>query len=156
MSLTHLKGLSITPDPRGGTALEVTGTVSLTMTGDPAITGNPNITGNPIVTGNSTFTGNASVSGNFVMGSAANNNCGIKVMGTAGTGVVNTTKVLSSSRIYLSVRPNGAVSLMNRGYSAWVSTISSGSNFTVKMTRTQTMGTCIGATGKVSWMIVNK
>jgi len=95
--------------------------------------------------------GTTLLSGNVRVVSAANSACGLKTLGTAGTGVVATTKVRSSSRIHLT-----PIGIAQRGLSTWVSTISSGTNFTVKLTRIQTSGTVVGHTGRVAWTILNQ
>jgi hypothetical protein len=101
-------------------------------------------------------TGTTTVGGKFVMPSAANANSGIKTIagGSSGAGVVATTKVLGSSRIFLT--PMGQNATGRKGINAWVSTIASGSAFTINLDRVMTAGTIATASGRVGWFIINK
>ncbi len=129
MALSHMKGLSITPDPRGATALEVTGTTS--------------------ITGDSTLS-------SIKVASASNSICGLAAISAAGKGsvTVSTTKALSSSRIFLSPVVNTAYA--TKAVGAYVSLVVTGACFKIRMYRMKTAGTIATASGRVSWLIINK
>ncbi len=142
------------------TKLAVTGTVTLSgaVTATKAAAQSSltklAVTGTAVVSGNVQATGTGkrlTIQDLRMVSGGTGGLCGLKSVGTAGTGVVLASRVRSSSRIQ--VTPIG---IAQRGLSAWVSTISSGTNFTVKLTRTQTSGTVVGHTGRVAWFIVNK
>lgn len=100
-------------------------------------------------------TGTTTVSGNLQVSSAANSVCGLKsiVAGSAGAGVVSTSKVQASSRILLTPV---ATTANYKGVQAYVSTVASGSAFTVKLERVKTAGTIATASGRVSWLLINQ
>jgi hypothetical protein len=155
MGVTHLQGLSITPIERGGTAFEITaGTISIT--GDITQTGDQTITGAVAISSTVQAAGLINTAGaNIRSASAANSNCGLRAIAaaSAGVGVVATTKVRSSSRIFLTpVAPTTNYANVQ----AFISTIASGASFTIKLQRTQTAGTVATASGRVGWLIVNK
>ncbi len=149
MGLSHFKGISVTPDPRGSTACEITGTTSIT--GNPSITGNVGITGNAAVSGIVSATGGVTINvgGALKITTGANGCCGIKLVGTAGTGRVATTKVTADARILLTPKK------YLRGISASVGYASAGTAFQIRLTRAQTAGTIAGCTGAVSWLIID-
>ena len=82
--------------------------------------------------------------------SASNSNCGILAIPAAGTASAATNKALSSSRIILTP--------VHATYAAGavITTIASGTKFTVKMFRMSTAGTIGTASGRVNWLILNK
>ena len=167
MGVSHQQGLSITPVERGGTAFEVTaGTVqfvgAIAQTGDMSVSGSISATKNLAITKNATVSGSISVTKNLVasanttltkmvIASAANVICGIRTTATAATAPfgVATTKVRTSSRIFLQPMTSGA-----RGTSylktATVSTITTGVSFSIR----QAAGNA-ACSGPVAWWIVN-
>lgn len=152
--ITHHKGLKLIPDPRNSaTVLDVTGTIAATVTGDIAQTGDFALTGDLACT-TLGVTSSATLPA-IKVASAANSICGLRTIAaaSAGVGVVATTKALSSSRIFLSP---AAPTANYRNANAFVSTVASGSSFTIRLGRTQTAGTNATASGRVSWLIVNK
>jgi hypothetical protein len=165
MGVTHHNALGITRTITCGGTLTVSGAFSLAGAVYGTGVDTLNVSGTTVISGNITATGTSKtlsatqisvsgttlLSGNVRVVSAANSACGLKTLGTAGTGVVATTKVRSSSRIHLT-----PIGIAQRGLSTWVSTISSGTNFTVKLTRIQTSGTVVGHTGRVAWTILNQ
>lgn len=154
MSLTHHKGLSLTPDPRGGTALQVTGTTA--FTGNPAITGDTTVTGDLTVSGAGnlfttnamTVTNTALFNGKIRVASAANGICGIKTIaaGSAGVGVISSTKIVATSRIF--VTPQAAKTYTFCGVRA----VGTG---TASIYLNQFNATGATLSGKVAWMVVN-
>ena len=145
MGVTHLEGLSITPLERGGTAFEITtGTVTLNKA---------NITGTTLISGRFTVTGGK----NFRIGSAANAVVGLKAIaaGSVGSGIVATTKAQSSSRVLTTSIGVGNLSAYYRTVMANVASIASGTNFKIRLYRTQTAGTVATASGRVAWQIIN-
>ena len=150
MSLTHLKGLSLTPDPRGATALEVTGTTTLSraaITGTTILSGNvtASATGKTLTTNNLTLIAGAALK----VTTGANGSCGIKAVATAGTGRVGTTLVTADSRILLTPKK------YLKGISACIGYASTGTAFQIRLTRIQTAGTVVGCTGPVTWLLID-
>jgi hypothetical protein len=74
---------------------------------------------------------------------------------SSGSGVVATTQIKSSSRVMLQAIGVPAYGNTNLGVSAVVSTIASGTSFTVRLSRCQTAGTLATASGRVAWQILN-
>lgn len=143
MGVTHLSRLKVysakTVD-RGGTVMEVTGTAVISgLLSSTTLTGN-SITGTTVRSAK-----------NVAVGSIANGCCGLKNVATAGTGVVLTSSALASSRIILT-----PIGVTGRTITACVSTIATGTSFTIRLQRIQTAGTAVGATGRVAWLIINK
>ena len=104
------------------------------------------------VAGTVTVSG-ALVSGNLHVASAANGVCGLLSVPAGGTASVSSTKVKTSSRIILSAR--SPVALV-KGLSPVITTVATGSGFSVRLDRVQTAGTIHAAAGLVSWLVLNK
>lgn len=135
MSLTHHDGLSITPNPRGGTAMQVTGTI--TFAGYPAVTGSASVSGT---------TRMAYVAVN----SAANGACGVKVITSAssGVGAIASNKIVASSRIFLTpVAGTQAYPMCG------IRAVGTG---TASIYLKQFNATGATASGSVFWLVVNK
>jgi len=146
-----MKGLSITPDPRGATALEVTGTIA--MTGNPAITGDPAITGALTVSSNLTVTragsvgGTITIPGKVVIASAANNSCGRKALSTGGSATVITSRAAANSRVFLTPHSPSRANV--------VLTIASQTAGSFKVKGAYGLTPTAG-TGRFDWLLVNQ
>ncbi len=86
---------------------------------------------------------------------AAGSSVGLKTVAAASSGSVTvlTNKAVGSSRIFLT--PITTTQYPNLSFSAYVSTVASGSSFTIKLMRLQTAGTRATASGRVAWWILN-
>lgn len=144
MALTHLKGLKITSSD----GLIATAAAGVTI-------GTATITTGTLTTGTLTTASLTTATvGALAVSSAANAMCGRRYIATAGTGKfhIGTTKAKDSSRILLTVQKDMGNNNPHT-IAACVATIASGNGFSVRYSYGATP---TGATGTVTWFLVNK
>lgn len=110
MSITHLKGLKLIPDPRNsGTVLDVTGTIAATVTGDIAQTGDYTITGDIGQTGKSTASGTVQGLNVYATNKVTATTLNVKSQGTIPVITGNTRFTTKVTCTTLNVKSTGTI-----------------------------------------------